>query len=454
MEIDEIKIEELNPAAYNPRKDLKPGDPEYEHLKRSILEFDYIDPVIWNKQTGNVVGGHQRLKVLKELGRTRIQVSVVDLPPAQEKALNIALNKIAGDWDNEKLAALIRELSFENLDLDILGFDQQELSALIDPDSIPLEGLTDPDDVPDFDEAQPTITQPGDIWVLGRHRLVCGDCTSKETVARLMVDNKAWLGVTSPPYAVGKEYEVGTSFQSHLDLIRGMADMALQAIEPGGFLFLNFDDIAPQRITKEITGSERQCLYPITNDYWKIFHVERSFDLYAHRIWYKAFNRLQQPFWTYHTSIPHHQEWEHLQLWKCPGGSDDLQFINDYTSEDPGGCWRHLWTLRTPHGTADKCFRWAVSARAVWDMRKETPSDKPLTRHVAAYPVCLPERALLAHSGRGALIWEPFAGSGTTIIACERLARTCYAIEKSPHYCDIIVKRWEDYTGQKAVRNP
>lgn len=118
MDIDEKFIWELNPAAYNPRKDLKPGDPEYEHLKRSILEFDYIDPVIWNKQTGNVVGGHQRLKILKELGRQKIQVSVVNFDPIKEKALNIALNKIAGDWDTENLAAPIQEIRAENLDLD------------------------------------------------------------------------------------------------------------------------------------------------------------------------------------------------------------------------------------------------------------------------------------------------------------------------------------------------
>ena len=438
----------LKASPYNPRKDLKPGDREYEQLKKAILEFDYIDPIVWNERTGNVVGGHQRLKVLKELDYKTIHVSVVDLPDHKEKALNIALNKISGEWDPEKLSDLIQELKLEDIDISTLGFTDEDLAAVIDPDSVPLEGLTDPDDVPELPEDP--ITKRGDVWELGRHRLICGDCTSHQTIKKTMLGSKAWLGVTSPPYGVNKEYEVGVSFQQHLNLLRGLADAAIFCLEPGGFLFINFGDIASQKFTKHITGSDRQCLYPITNDYWQIFHVERKFDLYAHRIWYKPFNRLQKPFWTYHTSIPHHQEWEHLQLWKCPGGPDDLRFLDEHVSEDPGGAWHHLWTLRAPGGNGDTCFRWAVSARAVWDTRKEATFDKPLSRHVAAFPVCLPERAILAHSGRGALIWEPFAGSGTTIIACERLGRTCYAVEKSPHYCDIIVKRWEDFTGEKA----
>ena len=450
MKIIEKSISQLHAAAYNPRKDLKPGAPEYEHLKKSIMQWDYIDPVVWNQQTGNVVGGHQRLKVLQELGRKKIQVSVVDLDPVQEKALNIALNKISGDWDQEKLAALIQEIRAEDLDVDLLGFTADEL-ALLEP---PKDGLTDPDDIPDIPEDAAPVTQPGDLWVLGKHRLLCGDCTNREDVGRLMDGKKAWMGLTSPPYSVGKEYEIDRSFSDHMVLLRGMADRAMDAIMPGGFLFLNFDEIAPQIYTRKLTNSKRQCVYPVSKDYWQIFHVERGMDLYAHRIWFKPFNKLQKPFWTYRTSIPHHQEWEHLWLMRLPGDDKDVEFLDEYALEDAGGEWEYLWTMRLPGGETDRRFVWAISSRAVWDTRRESPQDKPLTRHVAAFPVCLPERALLAHSATEALVWEPFMGSGSTLIACERLNRTCYGMEIEPHYCDVIVKRWEDYTGQKAVRNP
>ena len=131
MDIQKIPINKLNPAKYNPRKDLHPGDPEYEKLKKSILEFDYIDPIIWNKRTGNVVGGHQRLKILKELGRTEIEVSVVDLDETKEKALNLALNKTGGDWDLPLLKDLLQELDTGDFDIEITGFDEEEIERLM-----------------------------------------------------------------------------------------------------------------------------------------------------------------------------------------------------------------------------------------------------------------------------------------------------------------------------------
>ena len=136
MNIRKIPIEKLNPAKYNPRKDLQPGDPEYEKLKRSIEEFGYVEPIIWNERTGNVVGGHQRLKILKELGRTEIEVTVVDLDEIKEKTLNLALNKISGDWDMPKLKDLLLELDTGEFDIEITGFGEGEivrLAAQLDP---------------------------------------------------------------------------------------------------------------------------------------------------------------------------------------------------------------------------------------------------------------------------------------------------------------------------------
>jgi len=135
MEIVRKKIEDLNPAEYNPRKDLKPGDKEYEKLKRSIQEFDHVLPVVWNKKTGNLVGGHQTLKVLKDLGRKEVDVSVVNLSKTKEKVLNVALNEITGDWDYPKLGALMRELGLEE-DRILTGFDADEIAMLVRDDPL------------------------------------------------------------------------------------------------------------------------------------------------------------------------------------------------------------------------------------------------------------------------------------------------------------------------------
>ena len=131
MEILAIATDKIKPAVYNPRKDLKPGDPEYIKLKKSILEFDMVEPLVWNKRTGNLVGGHQRLKVLKELGIKQVEVSVVDLSPVKEKALNLALNKIQGEWDFPRLKDLLEELDTGDFDMEITGFDLKEIEDLM-----------------------------------------------------------------------------------------------------------------------------------------------------------------------------------------------------------------------------------------------------------------------------------------------------------------------------------
>lgn len=131
MKIEIIPLEKINPVRYNPRKDLQLGDLEYEKLKKSIQEFGVVDPLIWNKRTGNLVGGHQRLKVLQEMGYTEAHVSIVDLDDKQEKALNIALNKINGEWDNAKLKDLLIELDDGSFNIELTGFNIDEIEELM-----------------------------------------------------------------------------------------------------------------------------------------------------------------------------------------------------------------------------------------------------------------------------------------------------------------------------------
>ena len=169
MLIEKKKTVELLPAEYNPRKDLKPGDEEYEKLKRSIEEFGYVEPVIWNKTTGRVVGGHQRLKVLIDLGITEVDCVVIEMDDAKEKALNIALNKISGDWDKDKLTLLIADLQGEDFDVSLTGFDPAEIDDLF-KDSLK-DGMHDDDfDVdeelkkPSFTKAATSGRSVGTVW--------------------------------------------------------------------------------------------------------------------------------------------------------------------------------------------------------------------------------------------------------------------------------------------------
>ena len=207
MIIENKKLTDLIPADYNPRKDLKPGDDEYEKLKRSIEQFGMVQPVIWNKTTGRVVGGHQRLKVLADMGYAETECVVVEMDEAQEKALNIALNKISGDWDKDKLALLISDLQGEDFDVTLTGFDPREIDDLFK--ATLQEGVKEDDFDVEAELQKPTFSKAGDLWMLGRHRLVCGDSTKEETFELLMNGVKANLVITDPPYNVNYEGSAG-----------------------------------------------------------------------------------------------------------------------------------------------------------------------------------------------------------------------------------------------------
>lgn len=172
MDIQKIPVKKIKHAKYNPRKNLKPGDNEYEKLKRSIKEFGYVEPVIWNQRTGNIVGGHQRFKVLTQLGEKEVDCVVVDMDDEKEKALNVALNKVSGDWDMPLLTDLLKDLDDSGFDLSLTGFDLAEINELFgEPDA--QEDDFDPDQA--LDEITTPMTQTGDVWLLGKHRLICGD---------------------------------------------------------------------------------------------------------------------------------------------------------------------------------------------------------------------------------------------------------------------------------------
>ena len=212
MKLQKVPVEKLKPAKYNPRKDLKPGDPAYEKIKRSMTTYGYVDPVIWNEVTGNIVGGHQRYKVLVTEGVKEIDCVVVHIEnPQDEKALNIALNKAVGEWEPKALADLLSDLQLSEYDLGATGFDAAEVDDLFS--KVHDKDVKDDNCDIDADELQPFV-QEGDVWALGRHRMVCGDSMLPENLALLMNGSKANLVVTDPPYNVAYESADGKKIQN------------------------------------------------------------------------------------------------------------------------------------------------------------------------------------------------------------------------------------------------
>ena len=207
MEWKTLSVDTLRPAAYNPRKKLKAGDKEYEKIKNSILEFGYVEPIIVNYDM-TVIGGHQRLTVLKDLGYTEVQCVEVHIEDENKvKALNIALNKITGAWNEQLLADLIVDLQTANFNTDFTGFEAPEIEQLFS--KVHNKDIQEDDFDVEAELQKPTMSILGDVWLLGRHRLVCGDSTLPETYTKLMEGKKANLVLTDPPYNVNVEETAG-----------------------------------------------------------------------------------------------------------------------------------------------------------------------------------------------------------------------------------------------------
>lgn len=390
MVIEKKNTKDLLPAEYNPRKDLKPGDAEYEKLKRSITEFGYVEPVIWNKTTGRVVGGHQRLKVLMDMGITEVECVVVELSEEKEKALNIALNKISGEWDKDKLALLITDLQGTDFDVSLTGFEPAEIDDLF-KDSVK-DGLKDDDFDVEAELKKPTITKSGDVWTLGRHRLVCGDSTKAETFDLLMCGKKANLVVTDPPYNVNYEGNAGKIKNDN------MANDAFYEFLLAAFT--NMESVMADDASIYVFHADTEGL-----NFRRAF-ADAGFYLSGTCIWKKQSLVLgRSPY-----------QWQHEPIlfgWKKKG--------------------KHLWYTGRKEST-------------IWEFDKpKKNADHPTMKPIAliAYPI-------LNSSMSNTLILDAFGGSGSTLIACEQTDRTCYTVELDEKFCDVIVKRYIEQVGTDA----
>lgn len=248
MRFETRSLSDLRPAEYNPRVPLTPADPEYQSIKRSIEEFGYADPIVINAD-GTIIKGHQRRTVLMDLGYTEVEVIVLDIQDkAKEKALNVALNKITGKWDNAILKDLLLELDLEGYDFSVTGYQRTDLEDLIQLVDVPAEAQ---DDNFDPEAAAANIPEPntryGDIWQLGRHRLMCGDSTDPTDVAALMGGDKLDLMVTDPPYNVAYQGHGGIKNDdmdeaSFYNFILAFYENAVEAMRTGAVIYVFHSD--------------------------------------------------------------------------------------------------------------------------------------------------------------------------------------------------------------------
>jgi len=387
-----LPIDSLKPAAYNPRKKLKKGDKEYEKIKKSIVEFGYVDPIIVNFD-GTVIGGHQRLTVLSDLGYKEVQCVQVRIDDENKvKALNVALNKITGAWNEELLADLMVDLQDADFNLDLTGFEAPEIDQLFS--KVHNKEVKEDDFDVDGELTKPTISKQGDIWHLGKHQVICGDSTKLETYQLLLGDKKANLVVTDPPYNVNVEETAGkikNDDMSDADFYQFLFNM-----------FVNVEQSMEDDASIYVFHADTEGL-----NFRKAFK-DAGFYLSGCCVWKKnALVLGRSPY-----------QWQHepvLYGWKQKGKH---QWFSDRKQTT-------IWEYDRPKSS------------------KEHPTMKPV--QLMAYPI-------QNSSMRGTLILDPFLGSGSTLIAADQTGRVCYGIELDEKFVDVIVKRYMEATEKSDVQ--
>ena len=389
MEFKKLKISDLKPASYNPRKALKPGDKEYEKIKNSIQEFGYVEPVIVNDDM-TIIGGHQRCTVLQDLGYTEIDCIVISVDKTKEKALNIALNKITGEWNKELLADLIADLQNSDFDVSFTGFEPPEIEQLFN--TVHSKDIKEDDFDIDAELEKPAVSKKGDLWKLGRHRLYVGDSTLPESYDILMDGNKANITITDPPYNVNYEGSAGKIKNDK---------MAEDQFEK--FLFAAF-------VNMEQNMADDASIY--------VFHSD------SHGL---AFRRAFEEAGFYLSGCC---------IWKKQSlvlGRSPYQWIHEpcLFGWKKGG--KHQWYA-------------GRSETTVWEYDKPKKNDL----HPTMKPINLIAYPIKNSSMSNCIVLDPFGGSGSTLMAADQMDRICYTIELDEKFADVIVSRYIEQVGTDA----
>jgi DNA modification methylase len=399
-QVEKVLIEKLIPYARNARTH---DEAQVSQIAASIKEFGFNNPILISDDY-SIIAGHGRLAAARKLGLTEVPViRLSHLSDTQRKAYVLADNRLAlnAGWDNDLLKLELIELKAEDVDLEMLGFSVEELDGLLNALE-PTEGLTDEDAVP---EPPPEpITKPGDIWILGKHRLMCGDSTSVDAVDKLMQGQKADLVFTSPPYNANAKAGQGDIFNKKKS-VKLYAD--------------GYEDNMPSDDYVDFASSVLEICFSFTDGFifWNVSYNAKSRFEYIQQIQKRLPFLVEQICWKKTSTIPFKgslmRDWEPIYVFSTNKQSISVKQVTS-----------NFWQVSN--------------------------TNSQLQNHKACFPVELPERGIHLVNPNSNLVFEPFGGSGTTMIACEKTGRSCRMMELDPKYCDVIVKRWEEFTGKKA----
>jgi DNA modification methylase len=384
IKIEKRKISDLIRAEYNPRKITKV---QLQDLKEGIEEFGLVSPIVVNElpeRYNVIIGGHQRLKILEDLGYTEVDCSIVSLPLDKERKLNIKLNKNGGSFDND----LLKEF-FDYEELTEWGFTPDEL---FDHEEKTADGLIDDDEIP---EAKESKVKRGDIWKLGKHRVMCGDSTSSDDVAKLMNGEKADMVFTDPPYGISFEDNAGNKIKND-----------------------NLND--EKLIIFNNQWQENAFLVSANNCFLLVWQSPRKFHLLDY-IGSWRFFRLITMYKSNRISFPH-------GAW-----------IN---KTEPCCVFAKGKPKPTEENYLDDCYVYKHDKESHDDSNVGHPTPKPVKMIIEHITACIKKNQLAL---------DLFGGSGSTLMACEKTNRKCNIMELDEKYCDVIINRWEQFTGLKAT---
>ncbi len=400
-------ISRLVPYARNPRK----NDAAVDRMCSSIREFGFKIPCLV-RSDGEVVDGHLRLKAAQKLGITDVPVILCDeWTPAQVKAFRIMVNRSVtwADWDEELLALELQELQESDFDLAFTGFDGREIDALL---AIPDEEKAN--------EAPPlpavAVTQPGDLWLLGKHRVLCGDCTDAVNVERLLAGQKPRLMVTDPPYGIelDSEWRDRAGLNGH-----GPAE--------------------PSYMKKRTKGHTETAISGDTRADWSdafalVPSLEVAYAWHASKFTREVLDGLLRIGFLHHQQI----------VWNK--GRTVLTRTHYWFQHEP------CWYVRKKNAA---WFGKPGENSTIWDSPSPKfimgSSDEEKYDHPTQKPIDLMRRPILNHTKRGEVVYEPFLGSGTTLAAAELTERVCFGMELDPKYVDVVIQRWQTLSGKQAT---
>ena len=403
LEVHYVELAKLKPWEDNPRL----NDHAVDAVAKSIEHFGFNVPILCDENL-TIIAGHTRWKAAGKLGMNSVPVILVPLTDTQRRAFPIADNKTAeiAEWDFPRLRDVLEQLRSEEVDLGELGFSDNGLRRLLCGKSV------DEDHMPET-EAEPE-TKSGDLWILGRHRLLCGDSRDKSYINLLTEGRQVDHVFAGPPYFNQREYAIWDNYEEYLLDMKKVVENCRHQLKDGGVIVWNIanDCSSHYDLASEHSRILRESglLYLDTIAWVKSggsFTTPRNFHIRRNRCYYPAF------------------QWESLLVFQKPG--------------------------EMPRMTSEAVAYMLSYQTNVWEIPAVTHQLEQY-RHPAVCPVEIPYRCILAYTGDASSAFEPFGGSGTTLIAAEKAGREAYLMERVPEYCDQIVNRWENFTGEKAER--